>query len=123
MCEILVKLGHQSTLEVQFRHGDPLYVAEDSHTWGRYESKQRWIAEGLGAHNWPGGFLIIQIPRVPASVFQKFIAAPGDGIRQRDYTINLSGVDTGDGFVIADRNQVMASFRNKLSGLAIEITS
>ena len=123
MCEILTKLGHQSTLEVQFRHGDPLYVAEDGHTWGRYESKQQWIAEGLGAHNWPGGFLIIKVPTVRASVFQKFIAPHTDGIRQRDHTIDLSGVDIGNGFVIAERDQILASLRNKLSGLAAEITS
>ena len=121
MCEILTKLGHQSTLDVQFRHGDPLYVTEDNHSWGRYESKQRWIADGLGAHNWPGGFLIIKVPEVPASVFQKFVAPHADCIRQRDHTINLSGIDIGNGFVIADRDQVMASLRSKLTGLAAEM--
>jgi len=123
MCEILTKLGDQSTLHCQFRNGDPLYVAEDGHTWGRYESKQQWIAEGLGAHNWPGGFLIIKIPTVPAAAFQNFIAPHVDGIRQRSHTLNLSGLDTGTGFVIADQSRVMASLRSNSFGLLVEMTA
>lgn len=121
MAEILTKLGHQSTLEVQFRSGDPLYVAEDGHPWGRCESKQQWIAEGLGEHNFPGKFLIIRVPKIPAASVQKFISEHKDGVRLRDHTISLSGVDTGYGFVVADFDQLKASFRNKSTGLPADI--
>jgi hypothetical protein len=116
VCEILAKLGHQSELEIQFRHGDPLYVAEDGHGWGRYESKQQWIAEGLGAHNWPGGFLIIKIPKVPAAALNDLVRPHGNGVWERRHTIDLSGVETGNGFVVVELDQFMTSVRSKPSG-------
>lgn len=43
-------------------------VFEDGHVWGRFESKQIWIAEGNSAALWPqqGRMAILKIPGVLA---------------------------------------------------------
>ena len=87
MAEILVKAGDQSPHPAHFKDGDVVTVKDDGHTWGRCQSIDVWVAEGLQgkitttneitketvtvdtsgetADTWPGGFDIIRIPGAP----------------------------------------------------------
>lgn len=72
MAEILTRLidgmdGHDK--------GDPVWVAEDDHLWGRKESLAVWLAQGHQRADWPGVFVIIKMPRVAAADL-KFLQAP-----------------------------------------------
>jgi hypothetical protein len=65
MAEILVKAGDQSPHPAHFKDGDVVTIQDDKHQWGRCESLDVWLSEGLKEEDWPGGFNIIRIPGTP----------------------------------------------------------
>lgn len=97
MCEILFYAKnntHADSVKDRrgcYKRGMPVCIQPDGHTWGRLESKQRWIAEGNTAASWPaqGQFVIIKIPGVTVERVQDFISTQ---------TEDDTGADTGDTF-------------------------
>lgn len=81
MAEILIFIGNNTHADPVkdrrgcWKRGMPVIVYDDGHVWGREESKQQWIAEGLTAANWPsqGKLVILKITGVTAAKAQSFL--------------------------------------------------
>jgi hypothetical protein len=129
MAQILIKIGDQDARPEFFKDGDPLFILEDGATWGRRESKDVWIAEGLAgigadgvdrsgqtAANWPGGFFILRIttPLTPAAQVVNYLQAHADGIQKRAYKVDTSGINLANGSISATRAQVLARISLKV---------
>ena len=48
-----------------YKAGFIVDVKPDGHKWGRQESLQQWLAEGLPRADWPGNFFIIRMTGLP----------------------------------------------------------
>ena len=71
-----------------YKRGMAPVIYEDDHTWGREESKQVWIAEGLDSAAWPGQGIvfIIKLPLTPADILREIC---------NDQTVDDAGIDFG----------------------------
>jgi hypothetical protein len=128
VAQILIKIGDQDARPEFFKDGDPLVIVEDGAAWGRRESKDVWVAEGLAgvdadgvnrsgqtAANWPGGFFILRVLATTAAQVINFLQANADGIQQRAYTVDTSGINVASGSISATRAQVLARISLKSS--------
>ena len=68
---------------------DPVYVADDSHIWGRLESLDVWVAEGNTPESWPkrGVFVIVSVPGVDPNL-HKNLQEPETYLIERDKPTN-----------------------------------
>lgn len=57
-----------------YKRGMVVVVADDGHVWGREESKSVWIAEGRDPAQWPGKFVIVRLPGLPAEKARELLA-------------------------------------------------
>jgi hypothetical protein len=127
MAQILIKIGDQDGRPEFFKDGDPMVVVDDGAPWGRRESKDVWVAEGLAgvdadgvdrsgqtAANWPGGFFILRVLATTAAQVINFLQAHADGIQKRAYKVDTSGINLANGSISATRAQVLARISLKV---------
>lgn len=73
MCELLIResdRGQQGIVP-----GCVIDVREDGASWGRKESIERWVAEGLREEDWPGDTRLVKMPGVPADKMRYLLEA------------------------------------------------
>ena len=55
--------------------GDIVVVVPDTHIWGRYESKEVWVAEGLTPALWPDAFGILELTGLDPALAAQYLAS------------------------------------------------
>ena len=120
MAEILIKVGDQSPHPAHFKDGDVVAVQDDKHQWGRCESLDVWLSEGLKEDEWPGGFDIIRIPGTPKEDYYYLLETGPVRVRGLPNYVSL----TKDGNVlVAAAADVMALSTDRVVAVSESATS
>lgn len=108
MAEILIRAKTNGPTGAHWQRGDIVFIGEDGHTWGRYESRAAWIAAGGSATDWPAEFYVLKVPGLARSVIeQRFLGprldADGTTVARSLWRWNV------DGLANAVRNRVLSN--------------
>lgn len=108
-------------IERCYKRGDLVLVRSDGHIWGRRESKQQWLAEGLAEADWPNRYVIIKIPDLTIEVARRFVGERFIVVRRRrlfrvllnELPQNVKNKLTADGEYTANLAKVKNYIRSK----------
>jgi len=102
--------------------GDVLVITEDGHSFGRWESKNVFLntlKESESPLDWPNHFVIVNVPGVPAELYQYLIDELEDG--QRHFYLEPQGPGSpywGDlkdyGEVTINQSELEAVIRSRI---------
>jgi len=100
MAELLIRTQNNAHVDPRkdratYKRGDVVVVMPDGHVWGRLESKQQWVSEGLPENAWPGGFVVVKVPG-PVSDYADLVAEQNtpdsNRYRRRNKNVNLTAL-------------------------------
>jgi hypothetical protein len=72
MAKFLIRLAPAENPQ-RYTSGDIICIVDDEHVWGRYESKEQWVAEGLDPTLWPDVFGIIEFTGLDTALAQPYL--------------------------------------------------
>lgn len=76
MAKILVRTINGDNA-LRYMRGDAVCVRPDDHVWGRYESLEVWIAEGLDRTLWPDEFAVLELTGLDEATARSYLEEIG----------------------------------------------